>query len=194
MNLGCVHSQDSSHYQPIVDGDRRIYRSRRRQLQLAFGMVAFFLATASLIFTPDPENGKLLTPSDYLPVVIPGAILVVWLVWKAMKAHVATDTGGIDLVRTVGHEYIPWSSVRSLEVHPTPGRQGFAVVVRRKDQVLLAVRNEINARPLRDRPEARRLARAKADLFHDQLQADWESRTEPEALGGPATSGVAAAS
>lgn len=162
--------------EPAIDGDRRVYSSRRRQLQLAFGMLGFFLVTASLVFTPDPENGKLLTPSDYLPVVIPGAILVVWLIWRAMKAHVATDAGGIDLVRTVGHEYIPWSNVRSLEVHPTPGRWGFAVMVRRKDEVLLAVRNEINVRPLRDRAEARRTARVKADLFHDQLQADWESR------------------
>lgn len=175
--------------EPVVEGDRRIYRSRRRQLQLALGMVGFFLATVSLIFTPDPENGKLLGPGDYLPVVIPGAILVVYLIWRAMKAHVATDAGGIDLVRTVGHEYIPWSDIRSLEVHPTPGRQGFAVMVRRQDEVMIAVRNEINVRPLRDRAEARRLARVKADLFLGQLQVDRMARSAPE---GSAASGVAA--
>ena len=115
---------------PTVDGDRRTYARRRRQWLLATSLVALFLAGSSLIFEQDPETGLKPLPSDYLWVVIPGAILFVVLAWRSLKARVVTDSRKLDIVRVVGHEEVPWRTLRRFEVHPTPGRQGSAVVAR----------------------------------------------------------------
>jgi len=159
----------------LFDG-RRVYASRRRQLLLSAGMVAIFGTTLSLVFEKDPSTGLKPLPGDYLWVVIPGTILVAALVWRAMKARLVTDRGGVDVVRVVGHEYLPWTRVRQFEVHPTPGRQGAAVVARLEDELLVKVSSQINVRPLRNRAEARRLARAKAETLRNALESDRQER------------------
>jgi hypothetical protein len=168
------------------DGPTRVYANRRRQWLYVFGLVAVFLCTLSLVFEPDPDTGLKPMPGDYLWVVIPGTILVAVLVWRAMKARIETDDRGVTVVRTVGHEFIPWSDVRGFEVHPSPSRQGSAVLVRRHDETLFTVRSEVNIRPLfpiRDRPEARLRARVRAELLHDALEVDRRSRLTPAASG-----------
>lgn len=169
-------------------GPLRVYRARSHQLLLATGLVGVYLATLSLVFEPDPSTGIKPLPGDYLWVVIPGTILLAWMVWRALKARVETDPGGVDLIRTVGHEFIPWSDVRGIEVLPTPSRQGASVRIRRQNETLVTVRNEISIRPLRDRDEARRTARERAAAFRDQLDADRRSRrsSEPSDSPGPA--------
>lgn len=169
--------------QPTVDGHPRVFVSRRRQLLLAGGLLAVFLATVGLVLEPDPETGIKPMPGDYLWVVIPGVIVLLILLRRAMKARVVTDDGGIDVFRVAGHEYVPWSDVRGFEVHPTPGRQGSAVRIRRHSEALETVRNEINIRPLRDRAEARRLARVRAVAFREELEADRLSRLPSAAVG-----------
>jgi hypothetical protein len=175
---------------PVSDGHVRVYMNRRRQFLYAFGLVAVFLATLSLVFEPDPDTGLKPLPGDYLWVVIPGTILVAVLVWRASKARIQTDDRGVDVIRTVGHEYLPWSDIRCFEIHPTPSKQGSAVLARRHDETLYTVRSEVNIRPLfpiRDRPEARLRARVRTELLRDELEADRLSRVAADASTASAT-------
>jgi hypothetical protein len=178
--------------QPVVDGHQRVYVSRRRQLLLSAGLLGIFLATLSLVLEPDPETGIKPLPGDYLWVVIPGTIVLLVLLWRAAKARIETDGGGIDLFRVAGHEYVPWSDIRGFEVHPTPSRQGAAVRIRRRSEALVTVRSEINVWPLRNRTEARRLARVRAEALREELEADRLSRLASGAR--PSSSASAAGS
>lgn len=162
--------------QPVVDGDRRIYLNRRRQLLIGGSILGIYLATLSQIFEPDPTTGMKPLPGDYLWVVIPGTIALFVLLWRTMKSRVESDERGVTMIRAAGRERVPWTDVRGFEVHPSPSRAGFAVRLRRRDESLITVRNEINLRPLRDRDEARRRARPRAVAFCDQLEADRRSR------------------
>lgn len=163
----------------VVDPTLRVYAKRARQWLLAFGLLAVYLATLSLVFEPDPDTGQKPLPGDYLWVVIPGSIVLIYLLWRAMKARIETNQRGVDVIRTVGHEYFPWKDIRDFELGPTPTRQGYAVRMRQKNETLVTVRNEINVRPLRDRDEARRLAKIRAEAFLAELEADRLARIGP---------------
>jgi hypothetical protein len=165
---------------PTTDGHRRVYSSRVRQLLLAGGLLGVYLATLSFCFQVDPDTGLKPLPSDYLPIVIPGSIALLYLVWRAMKARVETTDRGIDLIRVVGHESFPWSDIRSVEVLPSPSRRGYTVRVRQQNETLVTVRNELNFRPIRNLDERRRLAHTRAVAFRDVLEADRLSRLESE--------------
>jgi hypothetical protein len=156
----------------MVDGDRRIYLSRKRRWLIATSLIALLLAGSSLIFEKDPDTGLLPVPSDYLWVVIPGAILIFVLAWRAFKVKVVTDRRGVEIVRVVGRERVPWSRLRRFEVHPTPGKQGSVVLARTSDEVLVKISSEVMIRPMRDRDEARRLARLRTDELAGNLEQD----------------------
>ena len=156
----------------MVDGDRRIYLSRKRRWLIATSLIALLLAGSSLIFEKDPDTGLLPVPSDYLWVVIPGAILILVLAWRALKVKVVTDRRGVEIVRVVGRERVPWSRLRRFEVHPTPGKQGSVVLARTSDEVLVKISSEVMIRPMRDRDEARRLARLRTDELAGNLEQD----------------------
>ena len=156
----------------MVDGDRRIYLSRKRRWLIATSLIALLLAGSSLIFEKDPDTGLLPVPSDYLWVVIPGAILIFVLAWRALKVKVVTDRRGVEIVRVVGRERVPWSRLRRFEVHPTPGKQGSVVLARTSDEVLVKISSEVMIRPMRDRDEARRLARLRTDELAGNLEQD----------------------
>lgn len=162
--------------QPVVDGDRRIYINRGRQWLIGGSILGIYLATLSQVFEPDPSTGIKPLPGDYLWVVIPGTIALFVLLWRTMKSRVETDPHGMTMIRAAGRERVLWSDVRGFEVHPSPSRAGFSVRLRRRDESLITVRNEINLRPLRDRDEARRRARPRAVAFREQLEADRRSR------------------
>jgi hypothetical protein len=164
---------------PITDGHRQVYSSRTRQWLLAGGLLAVYLATVSFCWQVDPDTGMKPLPSDYLPIVIPGSIAILYLVWRAMKARIETTDRGIDLIRVVGHEYFPWSAIRDFEVLPSPSRRGYTVRLRQHNETLVIVRNEINLRPLRDLPERQRLAHVRALAFREVLEADRLSRLSP---------------
>jgi len=153
-----------------------VYASRRRQMLLAGSLVALFLFSLTLLAEPDPDTGLKPVPGDYLWVVIPAALLIAVLAWRARKAKVVTDDRGVEIVRVVGHEWIPWPPMRRFEVHPTPGKQGFAVLARLDNEVLVKVWTEITIRPLRDREAARQMARAKAEALAVALEADRRAR------------------
>jgi hypothetical protein len=129
-------------------------------------------------------------PSDYLWVVIPGAILIAVLAWRALKVEVVTDRRGLEIVRVVGKERIPWSRLRRFEVHPTPGHQGSVVLARMNDEILVKVSAEVMVRPIRDRDEARRLARLRTDELAKNLEQDRVMRQA--ALAGVAAPSSAA--
>jgi hypothetical protein len=169
--LAAVRPQD-----PTSDGRRRVYASRARQWLLAGGLLAVYLATISFCWQADPDTGQKPLPGDYLPIVIPGSIALLYLVWRALKARVETSDRGVDLVKVVGHDYFPWSDVRAFEVLPSPSRRGYTVRLRQQNETLVIVRNELNFRPLRDLEERRRLARVRAEAFRDELEADRRSR------------------
>jgi hypothetical protein len=156
----------------MVDGDRRIYLSRKRRWLIATSLIALLLAGSSLIFERDPDTGLLPVPSDYLWVVIPGAILIAVLAWRALKVEVVTDRRGLEIVRVVGRERIPWSRLRRFEVHPTPGKQGSVVLARMNDEILVKISAEVMVRPIRDRDEARRLAKIRTDELASELEQD----------------------
>jgi hypothetical protein len=160
----------------MVDGDRRIYFSRRRRWLIATSLVALLLGGSSLIFEKDPDTGLLPVPGDYLWVVIPGAILILVLAWRALKVQVVTDRRGVEIVRVVGRERVPWSRLRSFEVHPTPGKQGSVVLARTDDEVLVKISSEVMIRPVRDRDGARRLARIRSDALAKDLEEDRRAR------------------
>jgi hypothetical protein len=162
---------------PIVDGERRIYTNRARQRLVASSLIALYLVSLSLIFEPDPTTGLKPLPSDYVWIVVPGGILIAVLAWRTRKARLVTDRSGIDIIRVVGHEMIPWREMRRFEVHPTPGRQGYGVVARLGDERLVNVSTEIAVRPLRDRQAAKATARQRAGVIVAQLEADRAERT-----------------
>jgi hypothetical protein len=157
---------------PATDGDTRVYQSRNRRWLIATSLVALLIAGSSLVLEKDPETGMRPAPNDYLWVVVPGAILLLVLAWRALKVQVSTDAGGVEIVRVVGRERISWRRLRRFEVHPTPGRQGSVVVARRDDEVLVTIWTEIMVRPMLDRDEARRLARVRADALAVELEED----------------------
>jgi hypothetical protein len=173
----------------MVDGDRRIYLSHRRRWLIATSLIALLLAGSSLIFEKDPETGLLPVPSDYLWVVIPGAILIAVLAWRALKVEVVTDRRGVEIIRVVGRERIPWTHLRRFEVHPTPGKQGSVVLARTDNEILVKVSAEVMVRPIRDRDEARRLARIRTDELANSLEEDRLMRQA--ALAGVAATKVA---
>ena len=174
---------------PTVDGDRRTYASRRRQLLIAGSLVALFLAGSSMIFENDPETGLKPLPSDYVWVVVPAGILIAVLAWRSRRARVVTDSRKVDVVRVVGHEEIPWRKLRRFEVHPTPGRQGSVVVARLEDERLVKVWTEITVRPLRDRATAKATAHARAAAIADSLEADRLERVASRPAPSRAASG-----
>jgi hypothetical protein len=160
----------------LPDGGRHVYSSRRRQLLLAGSLIALFLFSLTLLAEPDPDTGLKPVPGDYLWVVIPAGLLIAALAWRARKARVVTDDQGVEIVRVVGREWIPWAALRRFEVHPTPGKQGFAVLARLGNEVLVKVWTEITIRPLRDRNAAKEVAREKAGALAVALEADRQSR------------------
>jgi hypothetical protein len=160
----------------MVDGDRRVYLNQKRRWLIATSLVALLLAGSSLIFEKDPDTGLLPVPGDYLWVVLPGAILILVLAWRALKVQVVTDRRGVEIVRVVGRERLPWSRVRGFEVHPTPGKQGTVVLARTDDEVLVKISSEVMVRPVRDRDEARRIARLRSDAFAALLEEDRRAR------------------
>jgi hypothetical protein len=161
---------------PTTEGDRRVYVSSNRRWLLAGSLVALFVGGASLIFEKDPSTGLKPGPNDYLWIVVPFAILIAVLARRAFKVQVVTDPKGIDVVRVIGHERVPWKRLRRFEVHPTPGRQGSVVLARTEDEVLVKVWTEIMVRPVRDRSEARRVARARAEQIATTLEEDRQAR------------------
>jgi hypothetical protein len=156
----------------VAASDLRVYSSRSRQLLLAGSMVALLVVSLSVILEPDPETGVRPVPGDYLWVVIPGVLLMAVLAWRSLRVRVVTDSDGLDITRVLGHERVPWSQLRRFEVHPTPGKQGYVVRARLHDEVLVKVWVEIMVRPVRDRDEARRIAKERADALAAQLEED----------------------
>jgi hypothetical protein len=176
---------------PTTDGRRRVYASRTRQLLLAGGLLGVYFATISFCWQIDPDTGLKPSPSDYLPIVIPGSIALLYLVWRAMKARIETTDRGIDLIRVVGHEYFDWADVRGFEVLPSPSRRGYTVRLRQQNETLVIVRNELNLRPMRDLAERQRQAHERAVAFRQELDADRRSRLPP---GGKAPASTGAGS
>jgi hypothetical protein len=169
---------------PIVDGERRRYATRSRRLLLAASLIAIYLISLSVILEPDPDTGLKPVPSDYIWVVVPAGILIAVLIWRSLKAQVLTDPHGVDIIRVVGHEVVAWPDLRRFEVHPTPGRQGYAVVARLGNERLVKVWTEIVVRPIRDRDAAKAVARGRADAIADLLETD---RAERVALASAAS-------
>jgi len=161
-----------------LDDGRRVYSSQRRRLVLVAGLIGIFGVSVGTVVEKDPTTGLRPMPGDYLWMVIPGGILVAVLVWRALKSRIVTDPAGVDVVRTVGHEYLRWSDIRHFEVHPTPTRQGYAVVARRHDELVIPISSQVMVRPLRNRDEARRIARQRAQELKDQLEADRRERVQ----------------
>jgi hypothetical protein len=171
---------------PTIDGDRRVYISPNRRWLLAGGLIALCLGGLGVVLERDPSTGLVPAPNDYLWTVIPLSIMMVVLAWRATKVKVTTDPGGIEVVKVVGRERVPWKRLRRFEVHPTPGKQGSVVLARTDDEVLVRIWTEIVVRPVRDRDEARRLARAKADQFLEVLEEDRRARETPaEGVAAP---------
>jgi hypothetical protein len=173
---------------PATDGATHTYKSRSRRWLIAASLIALLISGSSLVLEKDPETGLRPAPSDYLWVVIPGAVLLLVLAWRALKVQISTDSAGVEIVRVVGRERVSWRRLRRFEVHPTPGRQGSAVVARRDDEVLVKVWTEIMVRPVLDRDEARRLARTRAETLAAELEQD---RLERQARLSPPVSGSA---
>jgi hypothetical protein len=161
---------------PIVDGDRRSYATLARRLLLAGSLVLIYLVSLSVILEPDPDTGLRPVPNDYIWVVVPAGFLIAALVWRSLKARLVTDKRGLDVIRVVGHETVPWRDLRGFEVHPTPGRQGYTVVARLHNERLVKVWTEIVVRPVRDRPAAKAVARDRAVAIADLLGTDRAER------------------
>lgn len=168
---------------PGAPSDVHIYSRRSRQWLLAGSVIAVLLVSLSVILEKDPETGVRPVPGDYLWVVIPGVLLMLFLAWRALRVHVTTDAAGVQIIRTLGREQVAWPDIRRFEVHPTPGRQGYVVRARLDNEVLVNVWTEIEVRPLRDRDEAKRIARQRAGVIAAALEDD-RRQHQPSPLAG----------
>lgn len=146
-----------------------LYRNRRHQWLVAGALVGITLVSLGVILEPDPETGLTPVPSDYLWVVIPALVMIAYLIWRAFQTRIVTSAEGVEVVRTVGREVVPWTDVRRFEVHPSPSRWGFEVSVRLHDERCLRIRAE---HPARRGPEAKAAARQRADALARALEAD----------------------
>jgi hypothetical protein len=162
-----------------VTGDIRLYRLPRRQWFFAVGVIVAFLVCASIVFEPDPSTGVLAKPSDYLWVLIPSAILALYMTLRAYHTRVETSGEAITMFHVMNRECVPWSDVVGFEVHPTPSRRGSSVLARTTLGRLVRVRTFMGVRRTTDH-------RAIATAFQQQLESDRERRaaelTESEPL------------
>jgi hypothetical protein len=152
-----------------VSGDVSVYRIPRRQAFFAVGVVVAFVVSASIIFEPDPSTGVLSKPSDYLWVLIPSALLALYLTVRAHRTRVETNPAGITMFHVMNSEHVPWAEVVGFEVHPTPSRRGSTVLARTTLGRLVRVRTFMGVRGGTDH-------RALATELRDQLEADRDRR------------------
>ena len=110
---------------------QRVYRSRQRQLLLAASIVALYIATFSVVLEPDPVSHTMIHFGTYVWQLVPFAILTAFFGWRAFKVRVVTTPDGLGIQRVASREFLPWSTVRGFEVHPTPSGRLVTVVVRR---------------------------------------------------------------
>jgi hypothetical protein len=161
-----------------VNGDRIVYANLKRRVLLVASLLAALAISFSVILEPDPATGLRPLPGDYVWVVVPGVVMIAALAWRAWRVRVVTDQTGIDIVRVVGHELVPWTMVRSFEVHRTPARWGWAVVARRKDELVVRVTTEL---PVSRKPEANERAHERAAATAAKLEEDRRRRLEQSA-------------
>lgn len=154
---------------PTPASQPRLYRNRRHQWLMAGALVGISLVSMGVILEPDPETGLRPLPSDYLWVVIPALLVVAYLIWRAFQTRIVTSTDGVEIVRTVGREVVPWTDLRRFEVHPSPSRWGFEVAARLHDERCVRVRAE---HPARRGAEAKAAARGRAEALARALEAD----------------------
>jgi hypothetical protein len=159
----------------------RLYRNRRHQSLVAAALVAITLVSLGVILEPDPETGLRPVPSDYLWVVIPALVMIAYLIWRAFQTCIVTSPDGIEVVRTVGREVVPWAQVRRFEVHPSPSRWGFEVSARLRDERCLRIQAE---HPARRGPEAKAAARQRAETLARALQGDRPARSAGDRSAG----------
>lgn len=153
---------------PAIDPPR-IHRNRRHQWLVAGALVAITLASLGVILEPDPETGLRPLPSDYLWVVIPALFMIGYLIWRAFQTRIVISDAGVEVVRTVGRDVVPWADVRRFEVHPSPSRWGFEVSIRLRDERCVRVRAE---HPGRRGPEAKEAAKQRAEELVRALEVD----------------------
>lgn len=149
--------------------DTCVYRIARRQVFFAVGVVVTFCVCASIVFEPDPSTGVLAKPSDYLWVVIPSALLALYLMVRAYRTRVETSSAGVTMFHVMNREHVPWTDIVGFEVHPTPSGRGSSVLVRTTLGRLVRVRTFMGVRRTTDH-------RAIATAFRDELEADREQR------------------
>jgi hypothetical protein len=154
---------------PTAGPQPRLYRSRRHQWLVAGGLVGITLVSLGVILEPDPETGLRPLPSDYLWVVIPALVMIAYLIWRAFQTRILTSPAGVEVVRTVGRELVPWTEVRRFEVHPSPSRWGFEVSARLRDERCLRIRAE---HPARRGVDGKAAARRRAEALARALEAD----------------------
>ena len=146
-----------------------LYRNRRHQWLVAAALVGITLVSLGVILEPDPETGLRPLPSDYLWVVIPALAMIAYLIWRAFQTRIVTSPHGIEVVRTVGRDAVPWAQVRGFEVHPSPSRWGFEVAIRLQDGRCLRVCAE---HPARRGPDAKAAARRRAEALAQAMEHD----------------------
>ena len=164
-----------------MTGDISVYRLPRRQLFFAVAVVAAFCVCASIVFEPDPSTGVMTKPSDYLWVLIPSAILALYMTWRAYHTRTETNADGITMYHEMNHESVSWSEIVGFEVHPTPSGRGSTVFVRTSIGRLVRVRTYMAVRKTTDH-------RAIATAFRDDLELDRERRAAGLAAPGSLTS------
>ncbi len=152
-----------------MTGDISVYRLPRRQLFFAAGVVVAFCISASIIFEPDPSTGVLAKPSDYLWVLIPSAILALYMTIRAYRTRVETSPDGITMFHVMNREEVPWTEIVGFEVHPTPSRRGSSVLARTTLGRLVRVRTFMGVRSTTDH-------KAIATALRDELEADRDRR------------------
>ena len=112
----------------------RTYRSRRKQLLIAAGLVASFGVGFASILYPDPVTHTVSGPGEYLWEVIPGAILIIILAIRGLQSRLVTSSRGLLAYRVTGKDWLPWSRIRGFEVHRMAGGRAAAVVARLDDE------------------------------------------------------------
>lgn len=158
-----------------ADTTSKTYAVRSQRLMVAMGLGVAFLVTLSQILQPDYTTHQRAHPADYLWVVVPGALIVLGVVVRALRSRLESSPSGLRIVRTTSSDALMWDHIRRFEVRPTPNRGGQRVLARLDDERVVAVATV--PWPVR----GRRLA---AERLAAALEADRRHWTPP--VGRPA--------
>jgi hypothetical protein len=124
---------------PDTAPDAVVYRSRRRQILIAAGMLGLFVLLWSQTQQPDYETHVKPAFSRYVWELTPFLVLAIVMAIRAFRVRLVTTADGIHVYRVLSHRFLRWTEVTGIEVHPTPTGKLAAVKLRLESKLTVTV-------------------------------------------------------